>query len=364
VISSTLCLSLFVQYRTGTCSCIRVDWETNSSRSSWFHTSNFEDFLLGFLRFCMSKPNHQPCWYCHCHGTKVWFYFLLSLSFFTILFVLFVYLCVCQILYFLPIDTCLIDKQIYNKCICGWCWCLLGFLLHVRLRERLKECNGDEVLKAEAASKVQRFTEWALKCIGSHTCRRRGGSQSGGAACDVVTTTTSAMHSLTAIESCRQLMAFKKFLDLAGFQLSKKDYTEAFDAACFPLTLFSNAIDPGWATGLAASPMQGLLGLLVERGADNVNQCFLEAARFGSTELVRIFLQVSHTLHLMCFFVKQSVLTVAICSRFISVSLFKLEFSEYKSCKTFERLHFWLSCCPPLKVVLLSKAETLYIFGR
>ncbi len=245
----------------------------------------------------------------------------------------------CQILYFLPIDTCLIDKQNYNKCICGWCWCLLGFLLHVRLRERLKECNGDEVLKAEAAAKVQRFTEWALKCIGSHTCRRRGGSKSGGAACDVVTTTTSAMHSLTAIESCRQLMAFKKFLDLAGFQLSKKDYTEAFDAACFPLTLFSNAIDPGWATGLAASPMQGLLGLLVERGADNVNQCFLEAARFGSTELVRIFLQVSHTLHLVYFFVKQSVLTVSICSGFISVSLFKLEFSEYKGCKTFERLH-------------------------
>jgi len=148
-------------------------------------------------------------------------------------------------------------------------------------------------LKAEAAAKVQRFTEWALKCIGSHTCQRRGGSQSGGAACDVVTTTTSAMHRLTAIESCRQLMTFKKFLDLAGFQLSKKDYTEAFDAACFPLTLFSNAIDPGWATGLAASPMQGLLSLLVERGADNVNQCFLEAARFGSTELVRIFLQIA-----------------------------------------------------------------------
>jgi len=31
---------------------------------------------------------------------------------------------------------------------------------------------------------------------------------------------------------------------------------------------------------------------LVEGGADNVNQCFLEAARYGSTELVRILLQV------------------------------------------------------------------------
>jgi hypothetical protein len=32
--------------------------------------------------------------------------------------------------------------------------------------------------------------------------------------------------------------------------------------------------------------------LLVEGSADNVNQCFLEAARYGSTELVRILLQV------------------------------------------------------------------------
>ncbi|CAM6069763.1 unnamed protein product [Sphagnum tenellum] len=143
------------------------------------------------------------------------------------------------------------DAHRLNDALC----IALDSIWFLRLHERLKECNGDEVLKAEAAAKVQRFTEWALKCIGSHTCRRRGGSQSGGAACDVVTTTTSAMHSLTAIESCRQLMAFKKFLDLAGFQLSKKDYTEAFDAACFPLTLFSNAIDPGWATGLVASPM-------------------------------------------------------------------------------------------------------------
>ncbi|KAH8938675.1 hypothetical protein BDL97_16G096300 [Sphagnum fallax] len=148
-----------------------------------------------------------------------------------------------------------------------------------RLRERLQECNGDEVLKAEAAAKVQRFTEWALKCIGSHS---RGQASQSGATCDM---TTSLIHS-SAIEPRLQLMAFKKFLELAGFRLTKKDYTEAFDAACFPLTLFSSAIDPGWATGMAASAMQGLLDLLVEGGADNVNQCFLEAARFGSTELI------------------------------------------------------------------------------
>lgn len=151
-------------------------------------------------------------------------------------------------------------------------------LMAQRLRERLQECNGDEVLKAEAAAKVQRFTEWALKCIGSHS-RGQGSA-------DRVT------HS-SAIEIQLQLSAFKTFLDLAGDRLTGKDFTEAFDAACFPLTLFSSAIDPGWASGIAASAMQGLLGMLVEGGADNVNQCFLEAARFGSTELVRILLHIA-----------------------------------------------------------------------
>ncbi|KAL0392406.1 UNVERIFIED_CONTAM: Ankyrin repeat protein SKIP35 [Sesamum radiatum] len=97
-----------------------------------------------------------------------------------------------------------------------------------RLHERLQECNGDEVLKAEA-----------------------------------------------------------------GNHLTGKDFTEAFDAACFPLTLFSSSFDPGWASGISATAIQGLLGMLVEGGADNVNQCFLEASRFGSTELVRILLQIA-----------------------------------------------------------------------
>eukprot|EP01018_Ginkgo_biloba_P022605 Gb_35106 [translate_table: standard] len=147
-----------------------------------------------------------------------------------------------------------------------------------RLRERLQECNGNEMLKAEAAAKVHRFTEWALKCIGSHSRGRGSGDR--------------VVHS-SAIETQLQLSAFRRFLDLAGDRLTGKDYTEAFDAACFPLTLFSSAIDPGWASGIAASAMQGLLGMLVEGGADNVNQCFLEAALFGSTELVRILLQIA-----------------------------------------------------------------------
>lgn len=146
-----------------------------------------------------------------------------------------------------------------------------------RLRERLLECHGDVVLKAEAGVKVQKFTDWALKCIGFHT-RCKGNSARQG----------------TSVEIQLQLIAFKTFLDLAGNRLTGRDFTEAFDAACFPLTLFSSSFNPGWATGVSAATVQGLLGLLVEGGADNVNQCFLEASRFGSTELVRVLLQVLH----------------------------------------------------------------------
>ncbi|KAK7363938.1 hypothetical protein VNO77_06103 [Canavalia gladiata] len=147
-----------------------------------------------------------------------------------------------------------------------------------RLHERLQECNGDEVLKAEAGAKVQKFTEWALKCIGIHS-RLQDDREN-------------VIHS-SAVEIQLRLSAFKTFLDLAGNRLTGKDFSEAFDAACFPLTLFSSSFDPGWAFGLSATVIQGLLGMLVEGGADNVNQCFLEASRFGSTELVRILLQIA-----------------------------------------------------------------------
>ncbi|XP_021752658.1 ankyrin repeat protein SKIP35-like [Chenopodium quinoa] len=147
-----------------------------------------------------------------------------------------------------------------------------------RLHERLQECNGDDVLKAEAGAKVQKFTEWALKCIGFHSrCHEN----------------KEKMHRDSAAEIQLQLSAFKIFLDLAGSNLTGKDFTEAFDAACFPLTLFSSSFDPGWSCGASATAIQGLLGMLVEGGADNVNQCFLEASRFGSTELVRILLQIA-----------------------------------------------------------------------
>ncbi|TVU03620.1 hypothetical protein EJB05_28549 [Eragrostis curvula] len=147
-----------------------------------------------------------------------------------------------------------------------------------KLHERLQESHGDEVLKAEASSKVHKFTEWALKCIGLHSRVRENKGRGN--------------HD-TIIEVQLQLSAFKTFLDLADNELTGKDFTEAFDAACFPLTLFSTTFDQGWASGISAAAIQGLLELLVEGGADNVNQCFLEAARYGSTELVRILLQVA-----------------------------------------------------------------------
>ncbi|KAK3118661.1 hypothetical protein QOZ80_9BG0703480 [Eleusine coracana subsp. coracana] len=151
-------------------------------------------------------------------------------------------------------------------------------LMGQKLHERLQESHNDEVLKAESSAKVHKFTEWALKCIGLHSRVRENKGRGN--------------HD-TIIEVQFQLSAFKTFLDLADNELTGKDFMEAFDAACFPLTLFSTTFDQGWASGISAAAVQGLLELLVEGGADNVNQCFLEAARYGSTELVRILLQIA-----------------------------------------------------------------------
>jgi hypothetical protein len=165
---------------------------------------------------------------------------------------------------------------------------VINNFLSLRLKDRLKEYHGEDFLIAEASQKVQKFMEWALACISFHYRRSStrpapiswaGSKLAPGGACEVQL----------------RLSAFKFFLDLAGDSLSGKDFTEAFDAACFPLTLFSSLFDPGWSSGAPAAMIRGLLGLLVEWGADNVNQCFLEASRFGSTELVRILLQVNFT---------------------------------------------------------------------
>ncbi|KAE8803102.1 ankyrin repeat protein SKIP35-like [Hordeum vulgare] len=157
------------------------------------------------------------------------------------------------------------------------CWAELMRRDSMTLHERLQESHGNEVLKAEASAKVHKFTEWALKCIGLHSRLRESKGRGN--------------HG-TIIEVQLQLSAFKTFLNIADNDLTGKDFTEAFDAACFPLTLFSSTFDQGWSSGISATAIQGLLELFLEGGAHNVNQCFLEAARYGSTELVRILLQL------------------------------------------------------------------------
>ncbi|KAK3154395.1 hypothetical protein QOZ80_2BG0189980 [Eleusine coracana subsp. coracana] len=148
-----------------------------------------------------------------------------------------------------------------------------------RLHDRLRDCPGAEHLKIEAGIKVQKFMDWALHCIHMHHCSEER---------------QSCRWNYNTIQEVQlHLSAFRAFLDIAGDNLSGKIFTEAFDAACFPLTLFSSLFEPGWSSGSSAVSIKGLLSLLVEGGADNVNQCFLEAARFGSTELVRILLEIA-----------------------------------------------------------------------
>lgn len=155
---------------------------------------------------------------------------------------------------------------------------LFLLVLIFRLNDRLRDCPGADHLKVEAGAKVQKFMEWALQCINMHHCSED--------------TQRYRWNCNTLPEVQLHLSAFRAFLDIAGDNLSGKIFTEAFDAACFPLTLFSSLFEPGWSSGSSAVSIKGLLSLLVEGGADNVNQCFLEAARFGSTELVRILLEV------------------------------------------------------------------------
>ncbi|XP_058069319.1 ankyrin repeat protein SKIP35-like [Magnolia sinica] len=147
-----------------------------------------------------------------------------------------------------------------------------------RLSERLEEREGNAVLKSGAAAKIQGFTEWALNCVGFYSYFKGNNDR--------------VMNSWV-IELQLQLSAFRELLDLIGVHLTVKDFTEAFDAACFALTLFFSAIDPGRVSGITSSAIQGFLEILLEWGADDFNRWVLQASCFGSTELVRILLQIS-----------------------------------------------------------------------
>ncbi|WOK97400.1 ankyrin repeat protein SKIP35-like [Canna indica] len=153
-------------------------------------------------------------------------------------------------------------------------------IMAVRLYEHFEEHypNAHSHFKAKSRTNFQKFAEWALKCMEIHLyCQEDKGR--------------TKFYS-TIPEVKLQLSTFKSFLNLAGNFLTKENFNEAFDAALFPLTLFSSSFGPGWASGTSAMVIQGLLGVFVEGGANNVNEWFLEASRIGSTELVRILLEL------------------------------------------------------------------------
>ncbi|KAL5984930.1 hypothetical protein ACLOJK_038767 [Asimina triloba] len=147
----------------------------------------------------------------------------------------------------------------------------------IRLSERLEEREGDAALKSGAAAKIQGFTDWALNCVGFYSYFKRENDK---------------LMNGWVVEIQLQLAAFRELLDLIGLCLTVKDFTEAFDAACFALTLFFSAIDPGHVSGITSSAIQGFLEILLEWGANDFNRWVLQASCFGSTELVRILLQV------------------------------------------------------------------------
>lgn len=103
-------------------------------------------------------------------------------------------------------------------------------LPHVRLHEHLQDCNASVILKPEGAAKAQRFIEWALKYNGFHSQCQENRSRC-------------CRNPMQEVHL--QLSAFKTFLKLARNNLTDEDFTEAFDAACFPLSLLSRSFDPG-----------------------------------------------------------------------------------------------------------------------
>ncbi|CAI9756902.1 unnamed protein product [Fraxinus pennsylvanica] len=110
--------------------------------------------------------------------------------------------------------------------------------------ERLLECNGDGVLKMEVGTKVQKFTEWALKCKCIHSHCQENKDEVG-------------CYAATDIQL--QLPAFRTIVNLAGNNHTGKDFTETIDEECFHYALFFSSNDHGWASGISATSIQRFL---------------------------------------------------------------------------------------------------------
>lgn len=120
-----------------------------------------------------------------------------------------------------------------------------------------------------------RFVDWATMWIKEH----QGSSDS------------PKMFTLSEIQL--QLKTFRTFLDLAEDRLTICDFAEALHGACTSFIIYSCSLSPDWVSGTSAAVLRGLLNILVERGANNVNQCILEVSQFDCAEFVGMLLQVS-----------------------------------------------------------------------
>ncbi|KAB2598220.1 ankyrin repeat protein SKIP35-like [Pyrus ussuriensis x Pyrus communis] len=92
-----------------------------------------------------------------------------------------------------------------------------------------------------------------------------------------------ANFNLQADEIQLQLSELKTFLDLAGNQLTSKDFSMAFYAACLPLYLSSSSFDLGCASGnWETTAIPGLFGMLVKGGVESGIFNYSLAARINN----------------------------------------------------------------------------------
>ncbi|CAN6710322.1 unnamed protein product [Malus baccata var. baccata] len=152
------------------------------------------------------------------------------------------------------------------------------------LRDFVLECDGHVLFEGEPIAKeIHEFIEWmgpGFNFSGHQGNRDR------------------ANYNLQADEIQIQLSALKTFLDLAGNQLTSKDFSMAFYAACLPLYLSSTSFDLGCASGnWETTAIPGLFGMLVKGGVESglFNYSLVLASSFGNTEIVRIILKAAQT---------------------------------------------------------------------
>ncbi|XP_017697998.1 ankyrin repeat protein SKIP35-like isoform X2 [Phoenix dactylifera] len=168
------------------------------------------------------------------------------------------------------------------SCVLATLNCMMNFSdtktgMIERVKEHLQAYEGAVPMKAKWSVNLEKFISWAFYLIEFH--RRNQGNRD--------------KDIQSIFETQLQLSAFKTFLNIARENIMGQNFGLAFDAACFSLSLLSNSVNHGWSSGVARDAVLELLGFLVEGSVEIVNQCFMKAARFGSTELVSILLQIA-----------------------------------------------------------------------